>query len=92
MPAGQARCIEVEGKPIAVFHQPDGIFAIDNLCPHRGASLHEGFISGAVVTCPWHQWQFDVKTGACLSIPGARVKSYPVKVEGGDVWVAAEGA
>jgi nitrite reductase (NADH) small subunit len=81
----------VEGKSIAVFHQPDGIFAIDNLCPHRGAPLQEGFVSDGVVTCPWHQWQFDLKTGAGISIPGARVKSYPVRVEDGDILVAAEG-
>jgi len=61
----------------------DGKFyAMENVCPHRGAPLNEGYIENGTLTCPWHAWQFDVRTGACQTVPASRLCTYPLKVEG----------
>jgi len=63
IPPGSMRAFVVEGRKIAVFHTAMGIFAADNTCPHRGGPLAEGDLMGPEVTCPWHLWSFDVRTG-----------------------------
>jgi nitrite reductase/ring-hydroxylating ferredoxin subunit len=84
---GHGIVAEVNGKTLAVFNV-DGIFhAIDNTCIHRGGPLGEGDVEGSVVTCPWHGWQYDVTTGACVANPSAKVECHKVKVEGTDVKV-----
>jgi NAD(P)H-dependent nitrite reductase small subunit len=87
IPLGQSRCIELDGTQVAFFHEPAGLFAIDNLCPHRGAPLNDGFVTDGYVTCPWHQWQFQLKDGICRNIPGPRVAAYPVEIRDGAIWI-----
>ena len=78
---------EVNGRHIALFNVEGAYYALDNVCVHRGGPLGEGDVEGTAVTCPWHGWQFDVKTGGCINNPAAKVESYPVEVEGTDVKV-----
>lgn len=84
---GSGATVEVGGKSFAVFNVEGNYYAIDNECVHRGGPLGEGELEGHVVTCPWHGWTYDVKTGKCVSNPAACVKSYPVTVEGADIKV-----
>ncbi len=65
----------IGGKPLA----------INNVCPHRGGPLAEGTIEGGKVVCPWHQWEFDIATGA--GAEGANVEAYTLTVSGSDVLV-----
>ncbi|MDF0644168.1 MAG: Rieske 2Fe-2S domain-containing protein [Nitrospira sp.] len=84
---GSGMVAEAQGKTIALFNV-DGVFhAIDNTCIHRGGPLGEGELEGNVVTCPWHGWQFNVTTGACVNNPSGKVEVYQVKVDGADVKV-----
>jgi nitrite reductase (NADH) small subunit len=85
--SGQGIVVEVNGKTLAVFNVDGALHAIDNTCIHRGGPLGEGDLEGSVVTCPWHGWQYDVTTGACVANPAAKVERYEVKVEGTDVKV-----
>jgi nitrite reductase (NADH) small subunit len=85
--SGQGIVVEVNGKILAVFNVDGAFHAIDNTCIHRGGPLGEGDLEGSVVTCPWHGWQYDVTTGACVANPAAKVERYEVKVEGTDVKV-----
>ena len=78
---------EVNGQSIALFNVDGTFYAIDNTCAHRGGPLGEGELEGDVVTCPWHAWQFNVKTGISINNPSACVKRYPVQVEGSDIKV-----
>ncbi len=87
LPPGESRCVQLGDVQVALFRQADALFALDNLCPHRGAPLHEGFVSDGQVTCPWHQWQFQLQDGQCRNIPGARVPAYPVEVRDGTIWI-----
>jgi nitrite reductase/ring-hydroxylating ferredoxin subunit len=85
VPPGTGTVAEVAGQAVAVFNVNGAFYAIDNTCVHRGGPLGEGELDGDVVTCPWHAWQYDVKTGVSTTNPSARVKTYPVKVEGSDI-------
>lgn len=81
--------VEVKGKEIALFNIGGNFFAIDDTCQHRGGPLSEGSCQEQVVTCPWHGWEYDVTTGACLTNPEVNQTRYEVKVEGEDILVSA---
>lgn len=87
IPLGEGRSFEVGGKAVAVFNVNGQFVAVDGACPHRGGPLGEGYLENAVVTCPWHGWQFDVTTGVSPVNPATKVPIYPVKVEGPDLFV-----
>src|SRR5262252_5438696 len=83
-----ARVVHAAGRALALVRTPEGFFALDNTCPHTGGPLGEGLVQGHTVTCPLHGWQFDCKTGTCLTEkqqPPQR--RYTVKLERGQVWV-----
>ena len=84
---GSSKKIELNGKEIALFNVEGSFYAIDDMCPHRGGSLSEGFIESGVVSCPWHGWQFQLNSGECLTDPGICQTKYEVKVEGNDVLI-----
>lgn len=87
LPDGHGWLVEVGGEEIALFRRGDRVDAIENACPHRGAALAFGDVRGGMVYCPLHAWGFELATGACPEFPGAAVRSYPVRVEGDDVFV-----
>jgi len=75
------------GDELAVYNVDGEFYAIENFCPHKGAPLSEGILCGHVVECGWHGWQFDVRSGECLTVPD-RIKTYEVFVEDGLVKVS----
>ena len=82
----EGRCVEVEGKRIALFKIGDDLFAVGDTCTHREGPLSEGVVEDGQVTCPWHGATFDIKTGRCLTPPADEdVPRYPVRVTGEDV-------
>lgn len=90
--AGNGKSVTLGGKKIAVFNVNGKFMAIDDLCTHDEASLAEGFVCEedgvCKVECPWHGAQFDLKSGAALTLPAVKpVKSYPVRVTDGSVEV-----
>ena len=85
---GEAKCVEVAGKKIALFKVEGSFYAIDNTCTHRGGPLCEGKVSGEEVTCPWHGAVYNITTGAVLGPPAPRgVARYAVRVQASDVEV-----
>ncbi len=84
---GGAKSVLSGGKDIAVFNVGGEFHAIDNLCLHRGGPLCDGRVDGAVVTCPWHGWQFDVTTGELIMNPATKQKKYAVHIKGGELYV-----
>jgi nitrite reductase (NADH) small subunit len=87
LPPGSAREVEYEGRIYALFNVDGVVWAIDGICPHQGGPLAEGALEGTTVTCPWHGWQFDVRTGKTPLGPKIKQPVYPVKIEGRDVFV-----
>ena len=88
VPDGQARVFQVAGREIAIFHAGGGFFALNNVCPHRGGPLGEGIVCGMEVTCPWHAWSFDLRTGEYTFDPELTVETFPVRIEEGQIQVA----
>src|SRR5262249_10522758 len=74
------------GDELAIYNVNGEYYAIDNLCPHRGAPLSEGAVFDYVVECGLHGWQFDVRTGECLTVT-ERIRTYKVRVVDGMVLV-----
>ena len=87
---GQSKVVNVDETEIALFNVDGEFFAINNTCLHRGGPLGEGLLDGDVVSCPWHGWRYNVKTGTNVTIPTAKVASYQVKVEDNDILVSVD--
>ena len=84
---GQSRTIAGPKKDISVFRDGDTYFAIDDQCPHMGASLAGGCVADGIVTCPWHAWRFRLSDGAWADNPRVKIGSYPVTVIGDEIHV-----
>ncbi len=92
LPAGGAVVVEVGGRTIAVFNVNGEIFALDNICMHRGGPLGEGFVDqkNLTVQCPWHGWIYSLATGASPIDSMAKVEKFEVRVEGEEVQIALD--
>jgi nitrite reductase (NADH) small subunit/3-phenylpropionate/trans-cinnamate dioxygenase ferredoxin subunit len=90
LPEGGATTVVVRRKLIAVFRDRGGYFAIDDVCPHMGASLAGGCVEDGVVTCPWHAWRFRLADGAWADNPRIKIGRYPVRLAGDDIQVGVE--
>ncbi len=87
VPEGEVRVVEPAGKALALVNVDGAFFALDNRCLHRGGPIGEGELDGTFLTCPWHGWRWDVKTGAHANNPGVKVACYPVTIDGDAVYV-----
>jgi nitrite reductase (NADH) small subunit len=107
-PMGRFRVLELAGRPVGVVRTEQGFFAVRNRCPHQGANICAGTVSGTmvpsrpfeyeyseetlVVACPWHRWEFELETGVSFGrMTNKRLVTYPVEVDGGQVYVTLRG-
>ena len=79
--SGQGKMVVVNGRHIALFRLGDEFYALDNMCLHRGGPLCEGFIEDSVVTCPWHGWSYEIKTGMMVQDPRVGVSKHDVHID-----------
>jgi nitrite reductase/ring-hydroxylating ferredoxin subunit len=90
--AFSSKAVVVDGKRVALFRQPEGLFALDDVCSHEYSLLSEGEVWDGEVYCPKHGSCFNLATGAVTGLPATDpVGSWKVKVEEGGIWVAAPG-
>jgi len=90
IPNGTAKTVTTpDGTEIALFNIEGEIYALNNSCPHLGGPLGDGEISDCQITCPWHGWQFDIKTGACENIPGEKAAKIAIEVVNGEILLKA---
>jgi nitrite reductase/ring-hydroxylating ferredoxin subunit len=88
---GSAMKVETAGLVLAVFNLDGEFHVIDDNCTHGPGSLSEGFIEGDVIECPFHNGQFNIKTGAVVSPPCmVPIKTYKTLVENGRVLIETE--
>ena len=87
IPEGKGKVVRAEGKQIALFQVNGMFYAINNVCPHQGASLAKGKLKRYVVSCPLHDLQFDIRSGFQTDGGGCGVAAYEVRVENGEVYV-----
>lgn len=91
LPADDVMGIAVDGRDIALYTVGDAVYATDNICTHGHARLCDGFLEGHEIECPLHQGKFDVRSGQPMCAPATEaLRSYPVKIEGGRVWLALD--
>ncbi len=100
IPPGGRKLVTVKGRPIAIFNVHGEYYGLLNRCPHQGGALCEGAITGLlessepgkysytrkgeILRCPWHGWEFDIRTGQSYCDPKRfRARAYPVNVEPG---------
>jgi 3-phenylpropionate/trans-cinnamate dioxygenase ferredoxin subunit len=100
VPPGGRKLVHVKGRPIVIFNLGGEFYALSNRCPHRGGSLCHGrqvslvqssepgvyrtSRKGEFIRCPWHSWEFDIRTGKSWCDPGKlHIRHYPVTVEEG---------
>jgi NAD(P)H-dependent nitrite reductase small subunit len=88
IPEGGSKVVQVKDHSIAIFRHGGELYAIANTCPHQGGPLGEGYLeANGVVSCPWHGWTFDLRTGVSPLDRDVRVGCYTVHVEDGQVVV-----
>jgi 3-phenylpropionate/trans-cinnamate dioxygenase ferredoxin subunit len=75
------------GKPIVLLRVEGEIYALLNQCPHLGCFMHKGKLSGHLLTCPCHDWVFDVRTGEFISAPEIKIPVFSTKVEKGQIFL-----
>ena len=90
IPRQGARLVKTAGGCVAVFRTDDDrVFALDDRCPHKGGPLSEGIVHGTAVTCPLHNWVFDLNTGQAQGADDGAVGTYAVRVQGGRILIDA---
>ncbi|OEO29855.1 tRNA-(guanine-N1)-methyltransferase [Devosia insulae DS-56] len=91
VPLRGARCVNTPAGKIAVFRTAENqVYAIENRCPHKGGPLSEGIVHGGSVTCPLHNWVFDLATGEAQGADEGQVRTFAVNVVDGRIFMAAE--
>jgi nitrite reductase/ring-hydroxylating ferredoxin subunit len=103
IPPGGRKIVKVAGREVGVFNLAGTYYALKNVCPHQGARVCLGKVSGTtlpsavhefhygrdgqILRCPWHGWEYDITTGVSVFDPSVKVVTYPVEVEDGQVVV-----
>jgi len=91
IPSGTVIAVQAGRRTIAVFRIGDDFFAINNACPHKGASLCDGeiMLDEKIVRCPWHHWNWQLDDGKLQSDPRQGLRTYEVGVDGDEVILRA---
>ena len=90
IPAQGARLVKTAQGCVAVFRTADDrVFALEDRCPHKGGPLSEGIVHGTSVTCPLHNWVFDMNTGQAQGADEGKVRTYSIRVQQGRVLIDA---
>src|SRR5262245_44426768 len=87
IPDGLGQAYAVNGRMVAVFNEGGKFSAIDDFCPHMGASLAGGYLEDGVVTCPWHAWRFCTHDGTWRDNPKVKIDAFEVRIVDGDIKV-----
>lgn len=85
--SGKGKKVVVNGRHVALFRIGDEFHAIDNLCLHKAGPLCDGDIDNDVVTCPWHGWSYQIRTGILVQDPRVGVSRHEVRIEGDEISV-----
>lgn len=85
---GRTQTINVKGNKICLARTTEGVFAVNDRCPHNGASLSSGYCNDkSEVICPMHRYPFDLKTGRATAGLAMNVETYPIKIENDGVYI-----
>jgi len=85
--AGEGTAVSLNGRAIAIFNDHGIYRAIDDTCPHAGASLSQGTLVDGTVTCAWHGWRFHLCDGSWADYRKIKIDVYPVRLVGDEIQV-----
>lgn len=81
--------VQIEGSKLLLVRTSEAVYAVSAICPHRGAPLEGGFVVEGVLVCPWHRAMFQLATGDVVGPPAQHpIRTFPVVIKDGDVYVA----
>jgi len=86
-PPGTVRSVRVGEEEVALAHCDGGFYAVQQACVHLQGPLGEGHLEGCLITCPWHGWQYDVRTGQNDFDLAIQLQTYDVQVDDGEIRV-----
>ncbi|HEX5284098.1 MAG TPA: Rieske (2Fe-2S) protein [Bryocella sp.] len=84
---GEVTEIVVNGLEVCLANVDGELRALNNICPHRGGPLGQGWLEGTAVVCPWHSWAFDTRSGRALPPDCGKVDVISLRVDGDDVLI-----
>jgi len=87
IPAGSTREARLDGATYAICNTGGQFYVVSGDCPHRDGPLGHGALHGHTLVCPWHAWEFDIRTGDCDVGPDCRIGTYPVKIDDGGIYI-----
>ncbi|MFQ3631381.1 Rieske (2Fe-2S) protein [Roseiflexus sp.] len=88
---GRMICVDIDGLPIALANVDGTIYAFGDSCRHEGGSLSSGVLIDETVTCPWHGWTYNVRTGKAIVPPvGIRIPTYETRIDGDSIFVIVD--
>ena len=87
VPSDAPLTVEIDGRPVAIFRVGEEYYAVEDICPHQGASFEGGALDDEIVTFPLHGWRLNVITGGSLEAPGIKIETYDVEVVDGSIYV-----
>jgi nitrite reductase (NADH) small subunit/3-phenylpropionate/trans-cinnamate dioxygenase ferredoxin subunit len=90
IPEDEGFVVEIKGREIAIFCCSGQYYAVENSCPHRGGPVAEGELENETITCPWHAWPFDLRTGECTINSAAKLQTFQVQLQDGQVFIALD--
>ena len=84
-----SKTVRLLGRAVGIIKKEDGtFFAIEASCKHQGADLLAEYNGGSIVTCPRHQWQYDLENGHCLTNDSPVLRRYGLKREGNNIMIS----
>lgn len=86
-PEGRGRAVSMPREKVAVFRVGRRWFALQDRCPHMGASLADGKLNGERIVCHWHGWTFELASGQGDARQWACARVYEVRVDNGEVFL-----
>lgn len=87
VPEGRGKSFTVGDREVAVFHVRGDYYAMDDYCPHMGASLGTSDVHGDMVVCDRHLWAFKLADGSCVDVPALKAETFDVRVQGDEIQV-----
>ena len=91
IPPGQSKSFKIGARLITVFHVGERFYAMDDYCPHMGASLADGAVTADTVTCRQHLWTFRFSDGGCSDCPTLQAETFEVRIAGDEVQIGIRG-
>ncbi len=85
---GRALALRIGIRHIAVFNVSGAFYAVEDACRHMKARLSTGRVEGTTLICSWHGWKYEITTGECHDKEWGCLRTFPVKVEDGEVFVS----